>query len=389
MDRASLALLVAASLVFAASGAETTTKPRLELRDARLSAIRSGAAGQAAAASGSGVVRTSAAIPAGRGGAAGEHGPIPAAPHSRRLLQQQQQQEGDIGADIAAWLSQVLHIPFFGAQGAPLVAASPRPTGPLPQLPPGGFDDTGGMLTSLPLAPAPAPTPAPVPASPAAAAVVAPPAARAAAPAEVDAAITLAFVSTGLYGSSMHMPSEPRAMSVAALRADGGEAAVQRGVPYAERQTVTLRLPAGGRYTLEVRDEGAACAPVGGPFAKARAARSARTSPAPRQSSKAAPVLRPCQSREPKRFVPATPAPPPADEELLLFQSEVGAVDASAGAPLELGATIRLQPLELQARFTRLAWSGGLFLAPNESAETNIAVIGAKVGGGLGSGSCA
>jgi len=66
---------------------------------------------------------------------------------------------------------------------------------------------------------------------------------------------------------------------------------------------------------------------------------------------------------------------------MLLFTSEPGALDATAapGAPLALSAQIALQPLELQARFVKLAWSGGRYLAPDEAAETNIAVIGAKV----------
>ncbi|GBF93848.1 hypothetical protein Rsub_06847 [Raphidocelis subcapitata] len=293
-----------------------------------MGAIRPAAAGPAAAAGDDGVVRRSVApgqsAAVGLGGGAG-----PRPPQSRRLLQQQDDDAGSgpgAGADIASWLAQLLRLPFFGAQPAPAVVAAPPPTGPLPQLPPAGFGDAGGTLTSLPPAPAPAPRP------PAAAVALAPPAARAAAPAEVDADITIAFVSTGVYGGLMRVPSEPRTMSVVALRAAGGEAAALRGVPYAELQTVRLRLPVGERYTLEIRDE--------------------------------------------------------ADEELLLFQSDAGAVDATAGAPLALGAAVRLQPLELQARFTRLAWSGGLFLAPNESAQTNIAVIGAKLalwtrGGGL------
>jgi hypothetical protein len=72
---------------------------------------------------------------------------------------------------------------------------------------------------------------------------------------------------------------------------------------------------------------------------------------------------------------------------MLLFASTPGAIDATAagGGALSAAAAVRLQPLELQARFTKLAWAGGRFLAPGEVADTNIAVIGAKVcvGGGL------
>ena len=72
---------------------------------------------------------------------------------------------------------------------------------------------------------------------------------------------------------------------------------------------------------------------------------------------------------------------PPDDEGLLLFLSDPGAIDVPPDSgPLALAAQVQLQPLQLQARFTRLAWSGGRYLTPNESVDTNIAVIGAKVG---------
>ncbi|KIY92478.1 hypothetical protein MNEG_15485 [Monoraphidium neglectum] len=123
----------------------------------------------------------------------------------------------------------------------------------------------------------------------------------------------------------MRLPPAPRALAVQLLREpDGAVAAVQGGLPYAERQEVTVRLPAGERYSLEVRDDG--------------------------------------------------------DDALLLFASDVGAIDATLGSsPLELTATVQLQPLDLQARFTRLAWSGGRVMAPGEAAEAEIAVIGAKL----------
>jgi hypothetical protein len=69
--------------------------------------------------------------------------------------------------------------------------------------------------------------------------------------------LTITFVSVGLYGFMMRLPPAPRALAVQLLREpDGAVAAVQGGLPYAERQEVTVRLPAGERYSLEVRDDG-------------------------------------------------------------------------------------------------------------------------------------
>lgn len=72
------------------------------------------------------------------------------------------------------------------------------------------------------------------------------------------------------------------------------------------------------------------------------------------------------------------------DESLTVFASPPGAIDLTSArpgdAPVAVSLQVPLQAVALTARFTKVAWSGGRYLAPNEAAEANIAVIGAKVG---------
>lgn len=141
----------------------------------------------------------------------------------------------------------------------------------------------------------------------------------------VDVLLTASFISTSSYDFVMRLPpSPPRSMAVQVLRyPDGAVESIIGDVPYAVDQTIGLQVPP-GRYTVELHDSD--------------------------------------------------------DDALVLYSSEPGALDASSGGgTLELSASIKLQPVELQARFTKLAWAGGRYVAPNEAVDANIAVIGAKM----------
>ncbi|KAI8470865.1 MAG: hypothetical protein J3K34DRAFT_521044 [Monoraphidium minutum] len=246
----------------------------------------------------------------------------PPEPRARRMLTQAAGGPSPASSGLSL-LEQLLQLPFLAlgqiaaGGGGAAGALAPRSSG-------GG----GPFVYQPPPAAAAARLPkfgAPPPAAPPADAARRPPRRARAGPPPVELRLTVSFVSTGAFGGMLRLPPEPRALQVLVLAEPGGEAVDARGgLPYAEEQVVALALPAGGRYTLEIRDDGA--------------------------------------------------------DSILLFASELGAIDAPPGAgPLDLTAAVQLQPVELQARFTRLAWSGGRYMAPDEAADANIAVIGAKL----------
>lgn len=83
-----------------------------------------------------------------------------------------------------------------------------------------------------------------------------PPPARASGPGELDALISITFISTGIYKSLLRAPAPPRALSVRLLLPDGSVAAELGGVAYALQQSVSLAAPRGERYTVQLVDEG-------------------------------------------------------------------------------------------------------------------------------------
>jgi hypothetical protein len=156
---------------------------------------------------------------------------------------------GDAAAAAAAaqWLSQLMRLPFFGRP--PVSGGFSRGGGD------GGGGDGDGAWGA-------GPAPAALPSGTGRPRLTTERAAGraesgAAGGGDVEASLSITFVSTGVYGYLMRGPTERRTLAAHVLRHPGGApVAVVGGIPYADQQAVALRLPAGGRYTLEMRDEG-------------------------------------------------------------------------------------------------------------------------------------
>jgi hypothetical protein len=266
-----------------------------------------------------------APVPACADAASGSGGGRPPAqpqPARRRLQQQQQRGSAPSGG---------------GGDGAPAAAARPARPG-MPRGPGGGGLEVVVRLAFAPLSARPPPLPPP-----------------------------------------------PRALALRVLRRAGGgdpHALELRGLPYRHNATARMQLPYGWRYTLELRDEGAAR----GLVVMVVAGACEGTHRQRRRPMLHAGGRRVCD-RSPRHPPPGRHAGAPS---LLLFSTQPGAIDAS-GAGLRrvaLTAAVRLQPVVLRAAFAQLAWgppgSGGSSDGGGGGTGNGKAVGEAAAGGEVG-----